>query len=151
MSPNNHSPAARYHPYRRLSAIHLTFAPEAPVSVKCTIHRIFPMDSDPSQPPPIRPLLQKPATLDARAYFAALSIEAIPKRKPPGEAGRPSRGGYTLGEALGWPEDVYKEVQVYHYLPTCISQLSSFPGIHLQVGKDRIACQNFCRTRQTHS
>ena len=106
------------------------------------------MDFNPLQRPPIRPLLQKPATLDAKAYFAALSIEASPRPKPPGEAGRPSRGGYTLSEALAWPEDVYKEVQVGYYQPCFLAQLNNFPGIHFQASKGRVARPNFCRARQ---
>lgn len=32
--------------------------------------------------------------------------------KPPGEVGRPSRGGYNLRDALGWDKDEYKLVMV---------------------------------------
>ncbi|KAK7434684.1 hypothetical protein VKT23_020048 [Stygiomarasmius scandens] len=34
-------------------------------------------------------------------------------RKPPGEVGRPGRGGYTLSKVLGWHPDQYSEVKTY--------------------------------------
>lgn len=36
--------------------------------------------------------------------------------KPPGEVGRPSRGGYNLRDALGWDKDEYKLVMVHDFL-----------------------------------
>ena len=36
--------------------------------------------------------------------------ERIPK--PPGEAGRPSRGGYTLTTVVDWPVKDYKKLKV---------------------------------------
>lgn len=38
--------------------------------------------------------------------------------KPPGEAGRPGRGGYTLEEALDWNSKTFKKLKVrspFHY------------------------------------
>ena len=32
--------------------------------------------------------------------------------KPPGEAGRPSQGGYTLSAVVDWPVDDYKKLKV---------------------------------------
>src|ERR1700742_854605 len=104
----------RYHPYCRPSAIHLTFTLEAPLTDKLTIHKVFAMDPNPGLPS-IRPLLHKPTTEMAKAYFEAISIDPACKPKPSGEAGRPSRNGYTLSKALDWPDDIYKEIQAcYH-------------------------------------
>lgn len=33
--------------------------------------------------------------------------------KPPGEAGRPGSGGFSLPEALGWSKDYFASVQVF--------------------------------------
>ncbi|KAJ3831653.1 hypothetical protein F5878DRAFT_549272 [Lentinula raphanica] len=49
--------------------------------------------------------------------------------KPPGEVGRPNRGGYNLCDALGWPKDEYKVVQVRQSL------LSSNTCLNLTVQK----------------
>lgn len=40
------------------------------------------------------------------------STRRRPIMKPPGQVGRPKRGGYNLRDALGWDENTYKDVQV---------------------------------------
>jgi hypothetical protein len=111
-SHRHRQPLPRYRPYYRPNALHLVFAPETPIASRHSAHVKFGREFDTSFLPPVVVLATQPVT--AEVYFAsdaANENQGIFK-KPQGEAGRPGRGGYTLLQALMWPDAVYKEVQV---------------------------------------
>ena len=61
-------------------------------------------------------------------YFAVLQKPNSPFPKNDGEVGRrprKSHKGYVLADVLAWPTEVYKEVQVNHYIfsVTCADNL----------------------------
>ena len=47
--------------------------------------------------------------------------------KPPGEVGRPSRGGYTLKKELGWPEKDYIRGKVWILLLSITYRVLNLP------------------------
>jgi hypothetical protein len=49
--------------------------------------------------------------------------------KPPGEAGRPHSGGYSLNKALSWPKLQFDELQVRSRLPSCPPSLINFSEV----------------------
>ncbi|TEB38600.1 hypothetical protein FA13DRAFT_1704364 [Coprinellus micaceus] len=49
--------------------------------------------------------------IDQMSLAAVHEISSAKIPKPPGEVGRPGRGGYALKVALNWPEGRYKEAQ----------------------------------------
>ena len=58
---------------------------------------------------------------EARHQSSNAGIQEI-IAKPRGELGRPSRGGYSLRDALAWEKKVYSDVQVMlliFYMITC--------------------------------
>ena len=69
------------------------------------------------------PILAQMGDQISSAAVHETSSAKIPK--PPGEAGRPGRGGYALKTALDWPEGRYKEAQVSSYYEVILS-----PGPH---------------------
>lgn len=62
-------------------------------------------------PPPLT--LRRVWTAESESHQRPKTIAESKKiRKPPGEVGRPSRGGYRLTEALGLSDREYQEIQV---------------------------------------
>ena len=125
----------RYHPYRRPIALHLTFTPEVPITLKHTLHRRFSMHSDPRSSPPVIPLAFQKPTITAPSFFTSQTLQTesstshtIPK--PPGEVGHPTRNGYSLQKALEWLVEVYKEVQVSHASTFFTSLFTFCVGLH---------------------
>ena len=46
--------------------------------------------------------------------------DEVPICKPKGEVGCVGRGGYSLKSTLGWPDEVYSDVQVWSFNSMCI-------------------------------
>ena len=70
------------------------------------------------------PLTHKAVLVIAADYFAILEVQIpdTPFPKPDGEVGcKPGKfhKGYVLADALAWPMEVYKEVQVSRFLSLC--------------------------------
>ena len=70
------------------------------------------------------PLMHKAVLVTAADYFAVLEVQIpdTPFLKPDGEVGHKpgkSHKGFVLADALAWPMEVYKEVQVSRFLSLC--------------------------------
>ena len=115
MPPVTNRYVRRYQPYSRPLALHITFPVEQPTCLLHSLYTIFPTDSDVSSVDPPQPLSLKAVSLTAAEYFTMQERQYPNKvfEKPKGDVGRtdPKRG-YSLGAALMWPTEVYKEVQV---------------------------------------
>ncbi|THU92397.1 hypothetical protein K435DRAFT_800519 [Dendrothele bispora CBS 962.96] len=79
-------------PYPRMRGEPLS--PSRPATTPQGPHTDVNLGAEPVIPPVIAPISKK-----------------IPK--PPGEVGRPGRGGYTLQKTLGWNNEVYRDVKNY--------------------------------------
>lgn len=110
-------PIRRYHPYLRHSTLHLPFLPERPFCPPHALHTTYVIDPDPTALDPPLPITHRDTEPTAASYFAneATKPAQRPISKPRGEVGRPNGHGYNLSVALGWPVDVYKEVQVRNF------------------------------------
>jgi len=114
-SQSTSKPFRRFHPYRRPLILHSVFQPERPIVMQSpSLHIVYSLEHDASSSPPPLPLLGAEVEGSPTTYFnvkaTKVSKEKIPK--PAGEVGHPSRGGYSLEKALGWPTKIYKQVQV---------------------------------------
>lgn len=76
----------RYQPYSQPLALHLIFPSEKHFCSPHSLYLVFPADSDITAFDPPRPILATGIVLPDMTYFASI--------------------------ALGWPEEVYKDVQV---------------------------------------
>ena len=114
ITPNRY--VCRYHPFSRPLSLHIVFNRiEQPACLPHSLYTIYPTDSDVSTVNPPQPLASKAVVLKAEEYFI-MQERDYPNRtyeKPKGDVGRsdPKRG-YSLGAALMWPTEVYREVQV---------------------------------------
>ena len=114
ITPNRY--VRRYHPFSRPLSLHIVFNRiEQPACLPHSLYTIYPTDSDVSTVNPPQPLASKAVVLKAEEYFI-MQERDYPNRtyeKPKGDVGRsdPKRG-YSLGAALMWPTEVYREVQV---------------------------------------
>lgn len=120
-SPWFNMPFRCYHPYRKVSAFHMTFSQEAPITQKLAMYTIYPADSTAGHLSPVTPLqydnalhMDEPGRTSSRVYFSKLSttLPVVPVPKPDGEPGRPGRNGYTMKDVLGWDDMVYNEILV---------------------------------------
>lgn len=114
MPASTPKPLRRYHPYLRPPTLHLPFSPERPFCPAHALHTIYVIDPDPTPLDPPLPIVHREAEASAVSYFVneATKPNQQPIPKPRGEVGRPNGHGYNLSAALGWPLEVYKEVQV---------------------------------------
>jgi hypothetical protein len=71
-----------------------------------------------------KPLIHQAVLVTAADYFAILEVQKLdtPCSKPDGEVGhKPGKlhNRYVLANALAWPTEVYKEVQVNRFISLC--------------------------------
>jgi hypothetical protein len=115
MPPVTNRYVRRYHPFSRPLSLHTLFPVERPTCPPHSLYTIYPTDSDVSSVDSPQPLSLKAVVLTAAEYFIMQERQYPNKvyEKPKGDVGRtdPKRG-YSLGAALMWPTEVYKEVQV---------------------------------------
>ena len=107
-----------YHLFSRPLALHSAFPVKRHACPPHSLYTIFPTDSDTTIVHP-QPLLHMPAMMTTAAYFTIAETQNpnTIHKKPDGEVGRMESNntgckGYQLQVALGWPQEVFKEVQV---------------------------------------
>ena len=121
MPPLTNRYSHRYHPCSRPLALHSSFPAERHASPLHSLYTIYPTDPDVTTVDRPEPLVHKPVVVTAADYFAILEIQKpnLPYPKNEGQVGRKpgkSHKGYVLSDALAWPMEVYREVQVNKHI-----------------------------------